>query len=76
MPLTASFAPWTMFTTPSGRPASISSSTIRCDDSGVRSEGLSTYVLPAPMAIGMVHSGIIAGKLNGTMAATTPSGKR
>ena len=42
--------------------------------SGVRSEGLRMYVFPAPMATGIVHRGIIQGKLNGVIAATTPSG--
>ena len=34
-------------------------------DQRVLLEGLSTKVLPVAMAIGNIHSGIIAGKLNG-----------
>ena len=43
-------------------------------ESGVLSEGLRMYVFPAAMATGSVHSGTMQGKLNGVMAATTPSG--
>ena len=41
---------------------------------GSCSEGLSTKVLPQTMAIGNIHSGIMAGKLNGVMPAHTPIG--
>ena len=44
--------------------------------SGTFSLGLSTKVLPHTMATGYIHSGTIAGKLNGVMPATTPSGWR
>jgi allophanate hydrolase subunit 1 len=37
---------------------------------------LSTKVLPQAMAMGYIHIGTIAGKLNGVMPATTPSGWR
>ena len=43
---------------------------------GSCSEGFSTNVLPVTMAIGNIHSGIIAGKLNGVMPAQTPIGWR
>ena len=43
---------------------------------GSCSEGLSTNVLPQAIAIGNIHSGTIAGKLNGVMPAQTPSGWR
>ncbi len=43
---------------------------------GSFSEGLSTTVLPAAMAIGKNHIGTMAGKLNGEMMPTTPSGWR
>ena len=43
---------------------------------GSCSEGLSTNVLPQTMAIGNIHSGIIAGKLKGVMPAHTPMGWR
>ena len=47
---------------------------VRAD--GSRSRGLSTNVLPHAIAIGYIHIGTIAGKLNGVMPATTPSGWR
>jgi hypothetical protein len=43
---------------------------------GSRSLGLRMKVLPVAIAIGCIHSGTIAGKLNGVMPATTPSGCR
>ena len=43
---------------------------------GSCSEGLSTKVLPHTIAIGNIHSGIIAGKLNGEIPAHTPMGCR
>ena len=48
---------------------------MRCD-SGTCSDGFSTNVLPVTMANGRNHIGTIAGKLNGAIAATTPSGWR
>jgi hypothetical protein len=42
--------------------------------SGTCSEGLRIKVLPAAMASGNIHNGIIAGKLNGVMPVQTPSG--
>ncbi len=44
--------------------------------SGTCSLGFRMKVLPQAMAIGNIHIGTIAGKLNGVMPATTPSGKR
>jgi hypothetical protein len=41
---------------------------------GSFSEGLRTNVLPQASAIGNIHSGTIAGKLNGVIPAQTPSG--
>ena len=43
---------------------------------GSCSEGLSTKVLPQTIAMGNIHSGIIAGKLNGEMPTHTPIGWR
>ena len=43
---------------------------------GSFSDGLRTTVLPAAIAIGKNHIGTIAGKLNGEMIPTTPSGCR
>ena len=59
-----------------GAPASVSSSARRIGQPGSFSEGLSTKVLPQAIAIGNIHIGTIAGKLNGVMPATTPSGWR
>ena len=43
---------------------------------GQRSDGLRIIALPQLSAGAIFHSGIIAGKLNGVMPATTPSGWR
>ena len=73
---TASLSPLITLNTPSGRPASFRSAARTSDAEGSRSEGLRTNVLPQTIAIGNIHSGTIAGKLNGVMPATTPSGWR
>src|SRR2546430_3330580 len=52
--------------------ASASSSASLIDADGSFSDGFSTKVLPVAMAIGNIHIGTIAGKLNGVMPATTP----
>ena len=49
---------------------------MRSDSDGSRSEGFSTNVLPQASASGNIHSGTIAGKLNGVMPAQTPTGWR
>ena len=46
------------------------------DADGSFSDGLSTKVLPQASAGAHIHIGTIAGKLNGVMPATTPSGWR
>ena len=43
---------------------------------GTFSEGLRMKVLPQAIATGNIHSGTIAGKLNGVMPAHTPTGWR
>jgi hypothetical protein len=43
---------------------------------GSRSLGLRMNVLPAAIAMGCIHIGTMAGKLNGVIPATTPSGCR
>jgi hypothetical protein len=43
---------------------------------GSRSDGFRTKVFPQATAIGYIHIGTMAGKLNGVMPATTPSGWR
>jgi hypothetical protein len=73
---TATLSPCTTLNTPSGSPARCQSSASRTDADGSRSLGLSTKVLPQAIATGNIHIGTIAGKLNGVIPATTPSGSR
>ena len=73
---TATLSPWTTLKTPSGTPASASSSAVSIDADGSFSDGLSTNVLPQASAGAHIHIGTIAGKLNGVIPATTPSGWR
>src|SRR3954447_12213804 len=73
---TASLSPWTTLNTPAGRPASAHSSAIQFAADGSFSLGLRTTVFPAAIAIGKNHIGTIAGKLNGVISPTTPSGWR
>ncbi|GBH07409.1 Archaeal/vacuolar-type H+-ATPase subunit C/Vma6 [Pseudomonas syringae pv. actinidiae] len=67
-------SPCTTFNTPFGSPASCSSLAINNVELGSRSEGLRIKQLPQAMASGYIHSGTIAGKLNGVIPATMPSG--
>ena len=46
------------------------------DADGSFSDGFRMKVLPHAMAVANIHMGTIAGKLNGVMPATTPSGWR
>ena len=55
-------------------PRASSASSIDAD--GSFSIGLRMKVLPHASATGNIHIGTIAGKLNGVMPATTPSGWR
>ncbi len=73
---TASLSPLTTLSTPAGRPASTSSSASRIGTDGSRSDGLRMKALPQAIAGANFHIGIMAGKLNGVMPATTPSGWR
>ncbi len=73
---TATRSPWTTLRTPSGSPASWNSLASRREADGSFSDGLSTNVLPHAMALASIHSGTMAGKLNGVIPATTPSGWR
>src|ERR1044071_1263377 len=73
---TATLSPWTTLKTPSGRPASLSSSATNTDADGSFSEGFSTNAFPHAIAGAHIHMGTIAGKLNGVIPATTPSGWR
>ena len=76
IPSTTSRPPLTRLTTPGGSPSPSSTSKAICWVSGTCSEGLSTNVLPQPMAKGRNQNGTIAGKLKGTIAAHTPTGWR
>ena len=62
--------------TPSGSPAFFQSSARNSDADGSFSLGLRMNALPVAIALAHIHSGTIAGKLNGVMPATTPSGWR
>ncbi|EWG71005.1 hypothetical protein P348_02454 [Enterobacter sp. DC3] len=71
---TDSLSPCTTLNTPSGRPASFSSCASASASEGSFSDGFSTKVFPVASAIGNIHIGTIAGKLNGVIPAQTPSG--
>ena len=71
---TVSWPPCTTLSTPGGRPQSLAISASIMADSGTRSEGFMRNALPAVVAGGNIHSGIIAGKLKGAMPAHTPRG--
>ena len=73
---TATLSPCTTLKQPAGSPAWASSSASSSDTDGSFSDGLSTNVLPHARALANIHIGTIAGKLNGVMPATTPSGWR
>src|SRR4051812_20167654 len=73
---TATLSPWITLKTPSGTPASFSSSAVQIDADGSFSDGFSTKVLPHASAGAHIHMGTIAGKLNGVMPAHTPTGCR
>ena len=57
-------------------PASFHSSAWSWVAPGVWEDGLRMTALPAASAIGRIHIGTMTGKLNGVIAATTPSGWR
>jgi hypothetical protein len=65
-----------MLTTPSGSPASWSSSPRRSADRGVCSAGLSTTVQPQASTGPSVHAAISSGKFHGMIWPTTPTGSR
>src|SRR6478752_2219272 len=76
MASTACLSPWTTENTPSGRPARFHNSARNSEAEGSFSLGLRTNVLPHAMALAHIHSGTMAGKLNGVIPATTPRGWR
>ena len=69
-------SPLTTLKTPSGRPASLSQSASSRAAEGTRSDGFRIKQLPVTRAIGNIHMGTMAGKLNGVIPATTPTGCR
>ena len=73
---TATLSPWTTLKTPSGTPASWRSSARNIEADGSFSDGFRMNVLPQAIALPNIHIGTIAGKLNGVIPATTPSGWR
>src|SRR5262245_4993852 len=73
---TATLSPCTTLNTPSGTPASLRSSAVRSDADGSFSDGLRMKQFPHASAGAHIHMGTIAGKLNGVMPATTPTGWR
>ena len=76
MASTASLSPLTTLRMPAGSPASIISSASMIGTDGSRSDGFRMNALPHAIAGANFHIGIIAGKLNGVIPATTPSGWR
>ncbi|MNN27905.1 hypothetical protein D3C81_1414560 [compost metagenome] len=64
----------TMFNTPAGTPASSASLTSAKAVSGVSAAGLQTTVQPAARAGAIFRAIIAAGKFQGVIAATTPTG--
>ena len=72
---TTSRPPFTRLATPGGRHSSSSCAMRRCV-SGTCSDGLTMNVFPVATAKGRNHSGTIAGKLKGAIAAQTPRGCR
>src|ERR1700688_137917 len=73
---TAALSPLTTLSTPGGNPAFRNSSAMRIGTDGSRSDGFKMKALPQAIAGAHFHSGIMAGKLNGVMPATTPSAWR
>lgn len=73
---TASLSPLTTLRQPLGSPASPISSASRSPHDGSFSEGFRTNVLPHASAIGNIHMGAMAGKLNSVIPAQTPTGWR
>src|SRR5919201_2763793 len=68
--------PTTTFKTPGGSPASFISSTSLMDDNGVVLAGLATTVVPVASAGAILLASRVRGKFQGTIAPTTPSGRR
>ena len=71
---TTSLSPFTTCKMPSGKPASNINSAKAIGTDGSLSDGFRIKALPATIAGQNFHIGIMAGKLNGVIPATTPSG--
>ena len=71
---TASLSPCSTVNTPSGSPAFCNNSAMNRLALGSFSLGFRMKAFPQASAFAIIHSGTIAGKLNGVMPATTPSG--
>ena len=69
-------SPQTTLNTPSGSPPSDSSSQNRSVVSGVVGAGLPTTVFPATRAGASLLDSSVVGKFQGTIAPTTPNGRR
>ena len=68
--------PVTTLSTPGGRPASVRISASASVVNGVVSAGLATTVLPVSSAGPSLLESSVVGKFHGTIAPTTPSGRR
>jgi hypothetical protein len=68
--------PVTTLSTPGGSPASVRISARRSVVNGVVSAGLATTALPHTSAGPSLFESSVVGKFHGTIAATTPSGRR
>src|SRR2546428_278537 len=76
MAVTVSFAPWTRFTTPGGKPAWWTRSMTSCIAVGSCSDGLAIQQFPVATAYGQNQNCTMTGELNGLIPAKTPSGWR
>ena len=49
---------------------------MRTETDGSRSDGFKITTFPVASALAVIHSGTMIGKLNGVIAATTPTASR
>jgi len=68
--------PWITLKTPLGQTAFTKQFAKRTDTEGSRSDGFKITALPVAIAFAVIHRGTMIGKLNGVIAATTPTGSR
>src|SRR5437773_12078187 len=71
---TSAGTPNTIFSTPTGKPASASASAKARAEDGVSSDGFITIVQPDASAGAILRAGNKAGKFQGVKAATGPKG--